>query len=294
MEKITGFRGLLEFVAAADAGSFSGAARQLGVSVAHVSRQVAELERGLGIQLVQRTTRRSVLTDAGREFYQRCRLLLDGFNEAREAIRSGGEALQGVIRITIGGHFAEAHLTPALAGFAALNPGVVLDVEATSRNVSLVEEGYDFAVRAGPLPDSNLLTRKLVSFPLVTLASPELASRIGPLQHPDQLRHEDCLSLGKRRWVFHKDGESRVFRPLGRIESNSGTLLVNAAVDGVGLAQVPSYYGREELKRGTLVKVFDDWTSDEPFRFFIVYPNQRHLTARTRALIDYLVANVAA
>ncbi|WBV42555.1 LysR family transcriptional regulator [Pseudoroseomonas cervicalis] len=282
-------QGVVEFVAAADAGSFSGAARTLGLSVAHVSRQVAELERGLGLQLIQRTTRRSVLTDAGRSYYESCRALLEGLEEARDGLRRDQNELRGPVRVSVGGHFAEAQLSPLMLRFAAAHPAITLEFEVSSRNVDLVEEGVDFAVRAGPLAASNL---RLVSFPLVTLAAPEVRDRLGDLRHPSQLDPALCLSLGHRRWTFRRGAEEHAFAPRGRIHSNSGSTLVQAAAGGMGIVQLPGYYGREEVRAGQLLPLLGDWTAREPFEFHIVYPPQSRLPQRVRRLIDFLVAEM--
>ena len=290
MEKVAALQGVVEFVASADAGSFSGAARALGLSVAHVSRQVAELERGLGLQLIQRTTRRSVLTDSGRAYYESCRALLEGLEEARDSLRRNQNELRGPVRISVGGHFAETHLSDLTLRFAAAHPAITLEFEVSIRNVDLVEEGIDFVVRAGPLIPSNLITRRLVSFPLVTLAAPEVRERLGDLRHASELDPTLCLSLGHRRWTFRRGAEEHAFAPRGRVHSNSGGTLIQAAVSGMGIVQLPGYYGREEVRGGRLQPLLADWTGGEPFEFHIVYPPQRRLPQRVRRLIDFLVA----
>ncbi len=292
MEKVASLQGLVEFVASADAGSFSGAARALGLSVAHVSRQVAELERGLGLQLIQRTTRRSVLTDAGRSYYESCRAVLEGLEEARDRLRRDQNELRGPVRVSVGGSFAEAHLSPLMLRFAAAHPGIMLEIDVSSRNVDMIEEGVDFAVRAGPLASSNLITRRLVSFPFATLAAPEVRRRLGDLQHPSQLDPVLCLSLGHRRWTFRREAEEHVFTPQGRIHSNSGNTLIQAAVSELGVVQLPGYYGRDEVSAGLLVPILIDWTAREPFEFHLVYPPQRRLPQRVRRLIDFLVKEI--
>lgn len=151
MDKPEHLRGLVEFVAAAQAGSFSAASRALGVSVAHVSRTVRDLEQDLGIQLIHRTTRQSTLTEAGRDYYEHCRALLEGLEEARERLQNRQGVVTGVIRLSMSGHFAETRIGPLLTRFAAEHPGVRLEVEMNSRNVALVEEGFDLVIRAGPL-----------------------------------------------------------------------------------------------------------------------------------------------
>ena len=292
MDKIAPVEGLIEFVAAAESGSFSAAARTLGVSVAHVSRKVAELERVLGVQLIQRTSRHRALTDAGRSYHASCRAALDALEEAREALRNSQNGLRGSVRISVGGHFAEDYLTPLLLRFGQAHPALGLEIEVSSRNADLVEDGFDLAVRAGPLSPSSLVARRLVAFPLVTLAAPDLLAGSADLTHPGALDPALCLSLGHRRWTFRRGAETHAFAPEGRVHSNSGSTLIRAAVAGMGLVQVPGYYGRQELRQGLLRPVFEAWTPPEPFEFHIVYPAQRRLPQRVRRLIDFLVQEI--
>lgn len=284
-------RGIVEFVTAAELGSFSAAARRLGVSVAHVSRLVAALERDLGVQLLMRTSRTSSLTEQGHDFHRRCRGILEALGEARDAARTA-QAISGRIRISMGGHFAETVLTPLLADFMALHPGVSIELEMTSRNVRLVEEDFDLAVRAGPLAPSSLIARRLIGFPLVTLAAPGLHAE--GLRHPRDLDPGTCLALGDRPWRFARLGENVTIVPEGRVRTNSGTLLVRGAVAGLGVIQVPSYYGAEEVEAGRLVRLLPEWSVGGEFEFFVVYPEQRHVPSRLRALIDFLVGRVRA
>lgn len=295
MEKPDPLRGIVEFVAAAQSGSFSAAARQLDVSVAHVSRAVRDLERQTGVQLIHRTSRQSALTEAGRGYFEQCRTLLDGLAEARERLRSGQDAISGSIRVSMNGYFAETRVAPLLTAFALRHSGVRLEVEMNSRNVSLVDEGFDFVIRAGPLEPSALIAKRLVAFPVVTLAAPGLVRALGQPSRPDDLDPAQCLPLNARSWSFAQAGAVTTLRPTGGYRSNSGALLVDAAVQGAGFVQLPAYYGVKALARGDLVRVLADWTdTQQQFEFFIVYPPQRHLPARIRALIDHLVAGISA
>jgi len=284
--------GLVEFLSAAESGSFSAAARTLGVSIAHVSRRVAELEQDLGVQLIQRTSRRRVLTEAGQSYQASCRALLDELEDARDGLRRNRDELRGRIRLSMGGHFAEAYLSPILLRFALSHPGLALDVELSGRNVDLIEEGVDLAVRAGPLAPSSLVTRRLAAFPLVTMAAPVLMGQLGDIVTPQALDPTLCLSLGHRAWTFRQGAITQGFIPQGRVHSNSGSTLVRAAVAGLGVVQLPGYYGRSEIEQGLLQPILDGWSPPEPFEFHIVYPPQRRLPHRVRRLIDFLVGEM--
>ena len=283
-------QGVLKFVATVESGSFSAAARKLGVSVAHVSRHVSGLERRMGLQLLRRTSRQSALTEAGTQYHARCRDLLDGLEEAREALQDAQESLKGSLRISVGGHFAEDHLNAVLLRFASVHPGLRLDIEVSSRNVDLVEDGFDLAVRAGPLQPSSLKTRRLMSFPIVTLGAPPLLTSLGPPADPGDLDPTLCLSLGGRPWTFQNGQDRRGFTPQGRVISNSGSTLIKAAVAGLGLVQLPGYYGRAEIEAGQLQPLLQSWAGHDPFEFHIVYPAHRQQSRRMRRLVDFLIA----
>jgi DNA-binding transcriptional LysR family regulator len=191
--------------------------------------------------------------------------------------------------MSMGGHYAETVLAPLLGEFAALHPGISLELEMTSRIVRLVEEDFDLVVRVGPLASSSLVSRRLVGFPLLTLAAPTLYA--APPSHPRDLDPRRCLGLHERPWVFACAGERLTLHPEGRVKSNSGTLLLEAAVAGVGAIQVPSYYGAEEVAAGRLVQLLPEWSAGE-MEFFLVYPEQQHLPARLRALIDFMLDRI--
>lgn len=215
---------------------------------------------------------------------------LDTLAEARERLRSGQATIAGTIRISMGGAFAETRVAPVLSRFAADHPAIRIDAEMNSRNVGLADEGFDLAIRAGPLPPSTLIARRLTDFSMVTLAAPSLLDRAGVPRDPADLDPVLCLPLGDRPWSFRKAGAVRNVQPQGRYRSNSGALVVDAASVGMGFAQVPAYYGVAELARGSVVRVLDDWIDEkQKFEFYVVYPPQRRLPTRVRALIDFMV-----
>jgi DNA-binding transcriptional LysR family regulator len=293
IQNIDRLRGVIEFVATVQAGSFSAASRVLGVSVAHVSRAVRDLESHVGVQLLHRTTRENTLTEIGREYFEQCHSFLDGLEETRERIQSGQSAIRGPIRISMGGYFAETRIGPLLARFALDHPLVEVDIDLNNHNVSLPAEGVDLAIRAGPLQSSGLIARRLTGFPFVTLASPSLFDRTGVPQHPGELDPALCLSLGGREWSFRRGTQTVSVRPCGRFRANAGTLLLGAALAGTGIVRLPAYYGRKELSAGTVTSILEPWNDvGEQFEFLIVYPPQRHLPMRVRALIDFLAQSL--
>ncbi|MDE1164431.1 MAG: LysR substrate-binding domain-containing protein [Pseudomonas sp.] len=293
MAKLNLLDGIPEFVATAQTGSFSAAAKLLDTSVANTSRKVGALERRLEQQLLQRTARGCVLNEAGQQFYKQCRALLDGLEEAHDEVRLGRSELKGSIKVSLAGHFAETTLLPLLAEFAEAFPRIQLFINVIARNVDLVSEGVDLSIRLGPLVDSNLIAKRLITFPGRTLIAPRLLERLGPLNDPRALQPEQCLSLLGRAWHFKKGALSHHLLPGGRLGSDNGLALVAAASRGLGIIQVPSYYGTPELERGDLVTLFPQWDSGDEFAFYLVFPPTRYIPARVRALADFLTQRLA-
>ena len=289
MVKGAGFTGIIEFVASVEAGSFSAAARRLGVSVAHVSRAVSAKETELNCQLIVRDTRNSILTEQGHEFYKHCRNIVDAYDEALDAVQGVSDA-SGLIRMSMGGFYAETVLSALVAQFCARHPRIRVELDMTVRNVALLEENFHLAVRIGPLSETSYIARKLVSFPIVTLVrSDHYAARLGS---PTELHPEDCLALGGRAWRFQWQDQIETIEPNGKLSTNSGSALLKAAVEGLGVVHLPDYYGRIERSSGQLIQLFPEWVCPDRFDLYLVYPEQRHVPRRLRLLIDHLVESV--
>src|SRR5512139_1182914 len=187
------FEGLEAFVTVVDAGSFSTAAERLGIARSMVSRRIAELEARLGAQLLQRTTRRLSLTEAGRDFYERASRILIDLEEAEQSIATGQTALRGRLRLAAPLSFGVLHLASALDEFARKHPELILDIELDDRTINLVEEGFDLAIRIGHLQDSTLVARPLAPIRFVVCASAEYLRSHGEPHHPDELISHDGL-----------------------------------------------------------------------------------------------------
>ena len=278
---------LVEFVSVVERGSFSAAARQLSVSVSHVSRQIADLEGRLKTQLFRRTTRRMVLTDAGRRLFDNCQPLVQELLRAQESVLAAQDTVSGDIRISLAGKFAEEQLVPLLMRFAKLHPDVRLDIDMSARNVDLLGEGFQLAVRMGPLQSSStLVATRLISIPMVLLAAPALLATLAPMMAPSDLPPALCLGLAGRPWEFVKGSERVLVEPCGRIASNSGAAVLRAACDGLGIINVPAYYAPQAP--GDLQRLFPDWVCADESVFHLVFPAGRHLPQRVRRLIDFL------
>ncbi len=279
--------GVSEFVAVVDAGSFSAAAKRLGVSTSYVSRQVAALEERLGVRLLARSTRKVRMTDAGAEYYRRCSELTAGLEEANQVVIGETAEVVGRIRVAAAGAFAERYVAPALAAFAMQHPKVSIEMDFNSRTIDLIDEGFDFAVRYGVLEDSSLIAQKLTGRTLVACASPNYLARHGTPIEPEDLRDHACLQSSRDRWRFQYPDGHRYVRIAGPWVSNNGPALEAAAIAGLGIVYSPRVNMANGLDSGELVPVLEDFWDRERVTW-LVYPSRRHLPLRVRRAITFL------
>ncbi|MGH8809234.1 MAG: LysR family transcriptional regulator [Noviherbaspirillum sp.] len=289
------FEGLAEFIAVIEAGSFSRAARNHGVSVAHVSRQVAALELRLGTKLFARTTRQVRPTEAGAHLAARSGPLLEALQHAQDSVLRATERLAGPIRLSMVGPFAEQQVVPLLAKFCAAHPRVRVEVDVSSQAVDLLDGRFDFALRVTALEDSSaLIARRFAEIPMTTVASPALIARLedelGVALTPLTVPENRCLSLCGWRWRFRRAQQVCVIEPAGPLTSNSSLALANAAAAGLGVVQVPAYCAPDARDAHKLMPVFTDWDTKDSIVFHIVYARNRFMPARVRLLIEYLLS----
>jgi DNA-binding transcriptional LysR family regulator len=288
---------LQSFAKVVESGSFARAAERLSLSTSAVSRQVAELEAHLDVRLLNRTTRRLSLTEAGQSFYERCVQLLADLEEAETSVRPVTLEPKGTLRITCGVTFGERYLAPALAEFAALHPGVTFDLDLSDRVIDLVEEGFDLAIRIGAIGPQTLVSRRLGTTALVCCAAPDYLARRGTPRAPQDLAQHDCLAYTlasvSQTWTFTTPGgESQVAQVTVRHRANSGRMLAAMAVAGMGIVLEPDFIVAPDMCAGRLLRVLPEF---EPPRSPVaaVYPSRRHLSAKVRSLVDFLAARYA-
>ena len=285
--------GLLAFVKTADLGSFVAAGRALEISASAVGKSVARLEQTVGVRLLQRSTRRIQLTDEGRLFHERCRRILDDLDDAQTMLSNAQATPRGRLRVSapiVGHHF----LLPVIPSFVARYPEVELDINFTDRNVDLIDEGIDVAIRSGELPDSRLVSRPLNAFRLLLCASPDYLARHGtPAVVRDLERHATVRfrhpSSGKLLdWPMLEtspvDSQTRLRTVLA---CNNMEAVLGATVRGLGIACMPDFLAREMLADGRLVSVLDAQLSAGG-RFKALWPSSRHLSPKVRVFVDHL------
>lgn len=283
------FEGIIEFVAVAESRGFSAAAKQLGCSTSHISRQVARLEERLGCALLARSTRQVNLTENGTAYYQQCKELVIGLQQANEQVNQQQLQLNGTLRVSAAGGFAEHFVAPALMQFAQQHPQLTVEIDFNSRMVNFVDDEVDFAVRYGELADSSLIARKLISRPMMAAASPEYLKQYGTPTHPNQLKSHSCIISNNNHWLFDIDGNPKSLRVRGRWRCNNANVVAKACEQGLGIAYMPKSTFDEGIRHHQLVAIL------EPFwgkgaSSWIVYKNRHFQPLRARLAIDFLLA----
>jgi DNA-binding transcriptional LysR family regulator len=280
------------FVRVVEAHSFTAAAEALGREKSSVSRAVARLESDLGVRLLQRTTRKLALTDAGQAFYERVRTTVSGVDEAASAVRELGGEPRGVIRATAPPDSHIFGLGEALADFVERYPQIHIDLSLSARHVDLVADGFDIAVRAGRLTDSSLVARRIGSTDLAMFASPKYLERRGRPKTIADLASHDMLFVrqrGQATWTLTgPDGRPVTVELHGKLTGDDMSFLTRAAAGGAGIALIPAIHARGPAERGELVLVLPDYRV-EGGALHVVLPSSSFVPARVALLRDFLV-----
>lgn len=286
------WEGVSEFVAVLETGGFTKAARRLGISTAQVSRQVSTLEGRLGIKLLYRTTRRVSATEAGQLYYQHCRQVLDVLEEAERSVTSMQLAPKGKLRLTAPVTYGESNIAPLVNDFVLQYPELEVEMRLTNQKLDLVAEGYDLAIRLGTLEDSSMMARRLSSRALYVCASPRYLAVHGTPHSLSELDQHNCLMGNLDYWRFQDQGRTRNIRIRGSIRCDSGRALLDAALKGLGIVQLPDYYVQQALDEGLLIPLLNHYREDED-GIWAVYPHNRHLSTKVRMLLDFLTESLA-
>jgi len=286
--------GILAFVRAAEARSFTKAARQLGMSPSGVSKAISRLEDQFKVRLLHRTSRSVTMTPEGTAFYERCRQILADLGDAEQLLSQARETPRGVLRITLPLSVGRLHLARVLPEFVERYPELTVEASLTDRLVDLIEEGYDVAVRMGKPPDTRLIARKLATASLTTCASPAYLKRNGLPRTPEDLAGHNCIrfvvpATGRAQdWKFQRDGKRFGISVSGNLTLDHAEALVEAALAGTALIQISSYVTGAAIRDGRLKAVLTGFEVESP-AIWVMYPQNRHLTPRVRAFVDFLV-----
>lgn len=282
------WQGIHEFVAVAEHLSFSSAAHELELSTAQISRQIKQLEHQLGVQLFYRTTRKVTLTEAGRTYFDQCAPLIDGLRNATQAVTQLQTTPQGELRITAPITYGEQVILPLITQFLNEYPEITVHCELSNKTVDIIEEGYDIAIRIGRIHDESLIAKSLGSRHIITCASPEYIKRHGTLEQPQQLKEHTCLVGNSPYWRFNDAEGERIIKVQGHLRCNSGKALTEAAIEGLGIVHLPTYYVNPAINAGQLIQILNDYTPQQE-GLWAIYPPGRQLSPKVKILIDYLL-----
>lgn len=285
------------FVRVVESGSLSATSERMNIAKSAVSRRLADLELRLGVQLLHRTTRRISLTESGRHYYEQARRLLAELDDVEQSVTSEHTRLSGLLRITAPLTFGIKHLSPLLNQFMLQHPAVDLEINLNDRTVNLLEEGFDLGVRIGMLADSTLMTRRLTTVRQIICASPAYLAQHAALLEPEDMKHHAALNYSNmpesQHWQFKLANHKTLnVRPPIRMRANNGDVLLQAAIDGLGVLVSPDFICHEAISAGLLQPVLSNYPQPD-LHVYVIYPAQRHVPRRLRTLIDFLVEQFA-
>ncbi|MCU4676390.1 LysR family transcriptional regulator [Catenovulum sp. 2E275] len=281
------WHGISEFVAVAETNSFTLAAKKLALSTAQVSRQINALEKRLGIKLLYRTTRHVSLTDEGQIYYHNCKHVLDGLENAELAISQRHNQLTGKIKMTAPVNYGELKIVPLVNQFLVENPNMQIELELTNTRLDLTEHGLDLAIRLGSLENSSLMAKRLTKRRLYLCASTHYIKQFGEPKTISQLAEHNCLLGTLEHWRFMDSDKSINLKVKGRLRCNSGFALVEAALNHLGIVQLPDYYLKQHIQSGRLQSLLNEYQKPDD-GVWAVYPNNRYLSNKLKILVDYL------
>lgn len=287
------------FVQVVDAGGFTRAAENLKLPKATVSTLVQALENALSVKLLHRTTRRVSVTADGAAYYERCLRILADVRETEESLVRGRHSPAGRLRVDAPTGLASLVIVPALPDFFARHPDIQLELGCGDRNVALVEEGVDCAVRGGALSDSSLIARRVGTMRYVTCASPHYLARHGTPAHPRELVDHRCVNYFSARtgevfdWDFTRASERVQVTLPSQVALNDSYAYTAAGLSGLGIVQMARFLMQPLIDDGRLVPILQDWAND-PMAINVVYPHNRHVSSKVRVFVDWIAELFAA
>ncbi|MDX2464243.1 MAG: LysR family transcriptional regulator [Porticoccus sp.] len=285
-----GFGAIPVFVAVVENGGFSAAARKLGISKSAVSKRINCLEKHLGVRLLHRTTRKLSLTEAGERYFEHALQALKAAGQAEDAVTELQGEPQGKLRISSPMSFGRLHVAPLIPKLLRRYPKLEIDLVMDDRNVDLVAEGFDVAIRSGNLSDSTLICLKLAPLRQVLCASPEYINSYGLPGTPAELTGHNCIlfsySIDSNEWTLIREDEPEIVTVSGNYRVNNSEALLEALKEGIGIGRLPTFVAGPDLKTGRLVELFKSYRIPE-HTFYAVFPEREYLPAKVRAFLDF-------
>ncbi len=281
------------FVRVVDAGGFTPAARALGMTPSAISKLISRLEDRLGARLFQRTTRRLSLTEEGAAFHLHASRIVQDIADAERAVTRLSDAPRGLLRVSAAVTFGLHQIQPLVPEFLGLYPELRLELSLSDVFVDLVQEGYDVAIRGGPLSDTGLIARKLGDFGRPIVASPAYLKRHGRPKTTEDLAKHNCIMFQQpqlNQWPFRdpKTGAAKIVQVQGNVVANNGETVLQMALLGVGIARLGEFSAGHAIKAGLLVPLLKEYDSHDRLMISAVYPTRRHLPPKVTAFVDFL------
>ena len=294
------FNAIPVFIAVADSAGFSSAGRELGISKSAVSKRITQLEDQLGARLFHRTTRKLSLTEAGERFYEYAAQANRSAQQAEDAVHELQGEPRGVLKVQLPMTLGQMHITPLIPEFLKQYPHLQIDLIMDDRHINLIEQGYDLAVRAGDMEDSNLIARILAPLHSVVCVSPDYLQTFyqqhqQALDHPVLLEKANCLTYSYSRnadiWQFDLGEQNYKVKVKGNYRVNNSASLKQGLIAGMGVARLPTFIAGESIKKGELVALFQDYTMPSK-SLYAVYPERQYLPTKVRVFLDYLIKHL--
>ncbi|MCG6363373.1 LysR family transcriptional regulator [Vibrio fluvialis] len=273
--------------------SFTAAARNLGVSVSHVSKQLAQLEASVGIKLVQRTTRSFTVTEAGESFYRHCEQLVDLVSDADNELVNQREEVSGLLRLGLSQSFGSLHVLPALEELRQQYPNLQVEVHLFDYKIDMLSEGLDLWITSNEHLPEGYIAQRLADCKFVVAASPDYLLHYSTPQTPNDLLDHNCLIYRSwdrdyTRWAFRNREQQLSIKVSGNYSVDLAEAVRDAAVSGWGIAYLATYLIRDEFRSGKLIQLLPDWQASQNMPFYAVYPSRQHLPKKTSAVIEFL------
>ncbi len=280
------------FVAVVENDGFSAASRALGISKSAVSKRINQLENHLGVRLLHRTTRKLSLTEAGERYFEHAAQALTAAGQAEDAVTELQGEPQGKLKISSPMSFGRLHVAPLIPIFTQRYPKILIDLVMDDRNIDLVAEGFDLAIRSGDMPDSTLIARKLAPLRQVLCASPDYIDRYGMPVTPSELSERNCIlfsySGDANEWTLNKDGKAEAVLVSGSYRVNNSEAILVALREGIGIGRLPTFVAGPDLTEGNLVRILESYHIPD-HTFYAVFPERQYLPAKVRVFLDFSI-----
>ena len=285
------------YVKVVENNSFSRAAEREGIPVSTISRKISELEKALGVRLLERSTRRLRMTEIGQDYYERCRRGLEEFETANLMVKDQQAQVSGRLRLSVPPSISDVLVIPLIEDFQALYPNAIVNCLVTDRHVNHIEDGIDISLRVGDLKDSSLVARRLLRYRSVLVASPKYLERAGTPSHPNELPLHGLVAFSRWElavtWVLENNGEKHKVNVQPRIAINDYAGVQSAVINSLGISEIPSIICGPAIQDGRLVEIMPEWQFS-PVTLSAVYPSNRNLSRLVRLFKDFCVERIEA